>query len=743
MNEISGAFPNDGTALALSGGMRTPAIPGLNEVALAASRATAEKTFDITEYLRVIRKWWWLILAITLSCVLAAVVVSLLMTPQYRAQATLEINPEGVQVVKMGELEPVAMDDRAFLTTQAGLLRSRSLAERVARSLNLASNDQFTNREAPRSARQQQAVGRLTSAVDVQPDRDSRLMKLVVKTTDPELSAKIANSYADNFIQSNLERKFEATAYARSFLEQRIASTKAKLEKTERELVEYAQRQGIITLNVDSGNGSGQRSEQSIDAASLVSLNQALSTARADRITAEQRFRQAQSNRSTTEVLANPTVQTLSAQRAQLQAQYQQKLGLFKPDFPEMIQLRSQIEALDRSIRQETGNVSSALRSEYAAAVARENALQARVNGLKSGLLNLRERSIRYTILQREVDTNRSLYDALLARFKEVGVAGGVGTNTVSIVDRAQPPGGPFSPNLPFNVAVGLLAGLLLGFGAAFAIEWVDDTVKTPEDVRAKLGVAPLGVIPTVPKGGAVQDQLADPRSQVSEAYQSLRVALQFSTDHGVPRSLLITSTRAAEGKSSTALAVSQTLANLGSSVLLIDGDLRKPTFRGPSSGAEGLSSLLAGADDVRACIHPTELENLYLLPSGPIPPNPAELLASGRFAHVLKEVTSAFDHIVVDGPPVLGLADAPLLGSMCEGTVMVIESGSIRRAAARNAVERLRAAGARIMGGLLTKFSATRSGYGYGYGYGYGEGQYAYREGDEPKKQIALLKSS
>jgi capsular exopolysaccharide synthesis family protein len=187
---------------------------------------------------------------------------------------------------------------------------------------------------------------------------------------------------------------------------------------------------------------------------------------------------------------------------------------------------------------------------------------------------------------------------------------------------------------------------------------------------------------------------------------------------------------------------LSQTLASLGSSVLLIDADLRKPTFRGPSSSTEGLSKLLAGSGNVNECVHPTAVERLFLLPSGPIPPNPAELLASGRFEHILREVLELFDFIVVDGPPVLGLADAPLLSATCEGTLVVIESNSIRRAAALNAVQRLRGAGARIMGGVLTKFNATRSGYGYGYGYGYGSSQYAYAEGEEPKKQITLLKT-
>jgi capsular exopolysaccharide synthesis family protein len=290
---------------------------------------------------------------------------------------------------------------------------------------------------------------------------------------------------------------------------------------------------------------------------------------------------------------------------------------------------------------------------------------------------------------------------------------------------------------------LGLFIGVLLGFGTAFAIEWIDDTIKTPDDLATKLGLASLGVIPAVGKGLAVREQLEDPRSQVSEAYQSVRTALQFSTDHGVPRSLLITSTRASEGKSSTALALAQTLASLGASVLLLDADLRKPTFRGPSSTSQGLSSLLAGSDNIAECIHPTQVERMFLLPSGPIPPNPAELLASGRFKEILDEVLTKFDHVVIDGPPVLGLADAPMLASATEGTLMVIEAGAVRRAAVLNSVNRLRFAEARVMGGILTKFNALKVGYGYGYGYGYGEDVYAYREGDEPKKQIELLKSS
>lgn len=742
MNNQSGILPGGGAIVPFE--RRELASTGLRDV-VVAQPAPNEHRITPSEVWRVITKWWWLIAAITFVCVVTAVVLSLLVQPEYRARSTVEVNREGVQVVQMGEIQTMNMGDREFLTTQAGLLRSRALAERVARSVNLAANPAYFKPETPRAARDAQAADIVQGSVQINPIRDSRLIEITVESTQPELAAQIANAYGDAFIQSNLERRFEANSYARNFLEQRLASVRRKLEDSERQLVAYAQRQGIVSLTIDSGSGQSGRSEQSIDAASLTSLNGALAQARAERIAAEQRYRNSQSVQATTAVLTHPTIQQLTSQREDLRAQYQEKLGIYQPDYPLMAQMRSRIQSLDKAISQATsavaGNAGNTLRTDYAAAVGREKQLQAKVDELKAALLNLRGRSIQYTILQREVDTNRALYDSLLQRFKEVGVAGGLGASIVSVVDRAQVPGAPFKPNLPFNLALGLVGGLLLGFGAAFALEWMDDTIKTPDDVTSKLGIPALGVVPIANKEASLQEQLSDPRSQLSEAYQSIRTALQFSTDHGLPKSLLITSTRASEGKSSTALALSQILAKLGTTVLLIDGDLRKPTFRGPAGSDAGLSSLLAGSEGFNEAIQPTEHEGLYLLPAGPIPPNPAELFASGRVAAILEQATTMFDYVVVDGPPVLGLADAPLLSFHCEGTAMIIESGSIRRAAALNSVKRLRAAEARIMGGILTKFSATKSGYGYGYGYGYGDDQYSYRQGIETKAQIQLAK--
>lgn len=742
MNEERGNFPDKG-GFGLPFDRRGRAVALAESSALvpfgAPEREAPGPGFNVNDIIRTIYKWRWLIAGLTLACVLGAIIISLLITPIYQGSVTLEINREPTRVLKDdSEVAPSQGSDTDFLATQVGLLKSRSLSERVARTLNLGSNENFVSQDAGRRVdRERAAVGVLQGNMGVKPQRSSRLVYVTYDSPDPASAARVANAFAENFIEANLERRYEANSYARNFLEKRLATVKEQLEKSERQAVDYATRQGIIQLGGGGGPNIGS-GETSLDAASLVQLNAALSNARTDRIAAEQRFRQAQGNSTTSEVLNSSMVQALTGQKAQLEAEYQEQLGVFKPEFPQMQQRRARINALDRAIRAATGNVSGALRSDYAAAVARENALQSKVDSLRSSVMDLRKRSIQYTILQREVDSARSQYEALLDRYKTIAIAGGIGTNLVGIVDRAETPGAPIKPNLPFNVLLGLALGLLLGFGAAFAIEFIDDTIKNPDDLTNKLKLTPLGVIPRGPKDLSLLEVLNDPRAPLTEAYHSVRTALQFASEHGVPKSLLVTSTRAAEGKSSTSMALAQNFARLGASVLLIDSDLRKPSFRAPSASSEGLSNLLAGAQNTRECIHKTNFERLFLLPSGPIPPNPAELLSTNRFRAILDEVGAWFDYVVVDAPPVLGLADAPLLGSACEGTLMVFEASKIRRGVALNAVDRLRGSDAHLVGGVLTKYNAKSSGYGYGYAY-HNE-SYTYGIGDTGQRQIELI---
>jgi capsular exopolysaccharide synthesis family protein len=670
---------------------------------------------NIATMWKIISEWRWLILGCVGVALAGAIIITLLTQPLYRASAVLEMNPPQVEILRETKGPAVAQDNQ-FLATQYGLLKSRTLAERVAQQLNLASNPEFVDSDADRATRQKIAAGILASNFAVEPVPASRLVRISYSSPSPELAARIANSFADSFINTNLERRYEATSYARTFLENQISKVKKELEKSERQLVAYAQQQGIITT---AREGTDSKSDaSSLTGESLIALNQALAMAQTDRINAEQAYRKSLGVGQTHDVAVNTS--GMRSSLASLRSEYESKLESFKPDYPDMVRLRSRIDALEKQIASETGTFTASrvntARERFMATAAAERALQAEVNRLKGDVINLRGRSIQYNILQREVDTNRSLYDALLQRYKEIGVAGGIGSNPVSVVDRAQVPGGPYKPNLPLNLAVGLALGLFAGVGGALGIEFVNDTIKTPEDVRDKLHLASLGVIPRKQGQQSLAEELQDHTSPVSEAYFSLRTSLQYSTDSGAPKTLLITSTRAAEGKSSTTLALAQNFARLGGRILLIDGDLRKPAFTTGSEPREGLSKLLTNQDPLHAHVLKTQFENLWLVPCGPLPPNPAELLASPRLKALINEAATHFDMVIVDGPPVLGLADAPLLGAVCRGTLLVIETGKTRTPAAQDAVNRLNGAGSRIIGAVLTKYRARLGGYGYNY---------------------------
>ncbi len=680
---------------------------------------------DFAALIKIIVQWRWLILSLIAVGVALAVIVTLLRTPLYRSEATLEVNPPSVEILdEKASGQPASQSSWDFVTTQVGLLSSRSLAHRVAQDLNLAANREFVDSSLNVSARLDEAAGKVRSGLNVIAPEQGQLIRINYIAESPQLAAQIVNGVADSFIRSNLERRYEASAYARTFLERQIGKTRADLERSERQLVSYAQAQGIINTG-GGAEGQSNGDVNSLQGASLVALNTALAEATARRISAEGAYRQARAAGATAEV--NTSTQAMRQTKGALEAEYQDKRTLMKPDHPDMLSLRSRIEELDRQISIETSKVaggrSNSLLADYQAAVSSERALQGKVAGLKGSVLNLRGRSIQYTILQREVDTNRALYDALLQRYKEIGVAGGIGTNLISIVDRGDVPDGPYKPNLLFNLLVGFALGLLGGIATAIALEYINDTIRTREDVRNKLRLPCLGSIPKRSGKGSFVEDLKDSTSAVSEAYSAVLGSLRFSTDAGAPKTVLISSTRGSEGKSSTALALSQNFARLGQRVLLIDSDLRKPTFKA-ASNRHGLTQLLTTNEAVVDHVVQTQYEGLWLIPCGPIPPNPADLLSTPRFQAILTEASEQFDQIVIDGPPVLGLADAPLLAAVCKGTLVVVEAGKTRTAAALASISRLQSAGAHVLGVVLTKSTERNSAYGYGYSsYKYGIG--------------------
>ena len=678
---------------------------------------------DFASLIRILANWRWLILGAVALGLVGAIVVTLLTKPLYRSWVTLEVNPPTVEIMdeQSRERSTSGVSTWDYVATQVGLLSSRSIAERAAQDLNLANNEAFVGGGGDTASRLDAATGKIVKGLNVEAPEEGQLIKFSFDAESPQLSATIANQVAESFINSNLQRRYEASAYARNFLERQIAKTRADLEKSERQLVAYAQAQGIINTSVgEDGKPTGDTN--SLQGESLIALNQALAGATARRVAAEGAYRAGIAVGVTSDV--NESAQLLRQSRAALEAEYQDKRTLMKPDHPDMLSLRSRINELDRQIARETSQASSGhintLLAEYRGALAAENALRGRVASLKGSVLDLRGRSIQYTILQREVDTNRSLYDALLQRYKEVGVAGGIGTSPVSIVDRAEVPGGAYKPNLLLNLLMGLGLGLVSGMAVAVALEYLYDTVKTRDDVRHKLGLACLGAIPKTAGQESFIEELKDPRSVVSEAYSAVVASLRFSTEEGLPKTLVVTSTRSGEGKSSSALAVAQNFARRGASVLLIDSDLRKPAFKAASDKV-GLTRLLTGEDEAaRSHIVPTQFSDLWLMPSGPLPPNPADLLSTGRFQEILGEVTSHFDIVIVDAPPVIGLADSLLLASVSGNVMFVVESGKTRTKAAIEALRMLGGTGVHILGATLTKAAEDMGGYGYkAYGYG------------------------
>lgn len=705
--------------------------------------AQVETTPTLRQYLRIAMRWRYVILGATAACALLGLIVTLLMTPKFTASSTIEISRESDKVTNFqGVQQEASIADQEFYQTQYGLLQSRSLSERVAMQLRVVDDPKFfemfgVDEDGPafqlvngrypatgREIRKRVAGETLRKHLSVDPARLSRLVEIGFTSPDPQFSAQVANAWAENFIQTNLERKIQATSYGREVLQRQLAQLKDKLDESQRQLVGYASAAKIINLPSQSGDGSA-KAERSIVADDLAAINAELSQATADRIQAQARYEQTNGAGASTEALRNQAINSLRQRRAELSAEYQKLMTQFEPEYPAAKAIRSQIDQLDRSIKREEARVTGSLMADYRQAQERERVLQARVDQLKGDYLDLRRRSIQYNIYQQEVDTNQVLYDGLLQRFKEIGVAGGVGVNNIAVVDPADVPEKPSSPRLLINLGLSLIAGLGLGACLAFALEQIDEAIADPAEVERRLGLPLLGSVPKV-EGETPKDALLDRKSDLVDAYLAVQTNLAFTTDHGVPRSFSVTSTRPAEGKSTTALALATTLARAGKKVILVDGDMRSPSVHhlGGVGHERGLSNFLSGDDEIESLFFPMNDLGFTAMSAGPLPPNAAELLTGNRLARLISRLLETFDHVVIDSPPVMGLADAPLIATSVEGVIYAVESHGIRASLVKTALGRLASANARVMGSVLTKFEARKAHYGYGYEYGYGYGR-------------------
>jgi capsular exopolysaccharide synthesis family protein len=677
------------------------------------------------------------------ACILIGALATALATPQYTASADIEISREQERVTNLDGLQSDrAGQSQEFYSTQYELLKARTLAERVTRNLGLARSPQFfeahgTTIEAGAPAfaggaglsaaelqnREKRAIALLLSRINISPVRGSALVKISYESGDPAWSARLANAWANQFIQASLDRRFESTAEARKFLEGRLDGLRKRLDNSEQQLVNYAVRNNLVT--VQSGKTANDPS-QTITEVDLANLNQKLSDAVAARIDAEAKAHALAVKHENPETIENTAINNLRQKRAEVAGELSAMLVQFDPEYPPAQALQEQINALDRSIAAERSRVGSSANAELEAAQRRENQLRAQVDSLLGSLVREERSGIQFGILKREVDTNRELYDGLLQRFKEIGVAG-VGANNIAIVDPAIPPSAPSSPNLMLNLLLAAIAGLALATAIVLVLENLDQGIRDPAIVPATFGVPLLGVIPEA----SIEDvraEVLDRKSELAEAYSTVQSNVALSTEHGTPSVLMFTSTDKAEGKSTSAFALATGLARAGKRVVLVDADMRLPTLGAFIGNREagGLSTYLSGDDRLDGIIQETGLGGLFAITSGPIPPSAPELLGGHRLDLLTNELKNRFDHVIYDSPPMLGLADALLLSRVADGIIYVSEAdrGAVRVIA--ETINRLRTAKGHLIGLILTKYSARRSGYGYAYG-----SPYSYRYGN------------
>jgi succinoglycan biosynthesis transport protein ExoP len=739
--------PTAGRLIPAAQAMPVPHSPYGQASAYGGSAPEFSGTFnlDLQEYFRILVRRKWLILSIAGAFLALGIVRTLVTTPLYTAAVRLQIDRNVAKIVEGGNVTPVEGSDFEFLRTQYELLQSRTIAERVASALKLGEDPAFlkpkefsimgalmsvfrsngppSSIQRDKKAREHVATGIVLANRGVRPVAGSRLVDLIYTDAVPSRAQRIATAYADAFIAANLDKRFQANAYAKTFLEDQLKQLKLRLEESEKVLLEFAQKEQIVAVT----------EKASIAENNLASANAALGNLVSERIKNEQLWRQVETVSGITlpQLLTNSVVDGLRGKRNALVADYQEKLETFKPGFPAMVQISNKITEIDRQLATEVKIIKASLKAAYESSLGQEAEMKKRIESLRAEVLDLQKRSIEYNILKREVDTTRSLYEGLLQRYKEVDVAGGVGANNIFVVDRAELPGAPSSPQISRSLLLTLIIGLVTGLAAAFVLERLDDTVRSAEEIERISGLPTLGIIPKVDPHKTVETELAEPRSHLSEAYRSLCTALQFSTESGLPKAILVTSTASSEGKSVTSLAVARHFATMGLKVLLIDADLRNPSLHkklGLENGL-GLSNYLTGGCTPPEAFQTTATPNLIFMASGPLPPNAADLLGNSRLRSLFSIGLEVFDLIIIDGPPILGLADALLLSSAAAATMFVTASGQARTALVRGALKRLQLARASVIGATLTKFDAKAARYGndYGYGYAYGDDAQAY----------------
>jgi succinoglycan biosynthesis transport protein ExoP len=719
------------------------------------------------EYLRVLLKRKWVIFG-SVAIIFAVVAISTLRSqPIYDAVGSIAINKVDPVTISFKDSGNAGVDyyDPTDMDTEVRILRSDLLALQVIKQLNLdkpyatagkpASSlpDLTSDAMASDSAGTASALANFKGSLQVTLIPNTRIIEIHYRSPDKNLAARVVNTLSNTYVEQNFKTRFESTMQASDWLSKQLVDLQIKVETSQEKLVKYQKEHEIL----------GSDEKQNITTAKLDALNQELTGAESSRMDRESIYRLAQSGDleplsasaagnsegAKTSVSVSSLLDKLREQQADLNIQASQLSTQFGPSFPKVAQLNSQLKEVESQIQLEKKKIAARVRSDYFAALQRENLLRGALERQKQEANKLNESAIEYSLLKRDVESNRTLYEGLLEKLKEAGVTAGLRSNNFRVVDVARVPTAPSEPNLPRNLSLALALGLTTGIGLAFALESLDNTVRTPEQTQAISGLPSLGMIPLGSKLGADHGAgrrlsvarsreavelvtQSRPQSQMAESYRALRTSLLLTSVGGPPKIILITSALPQEGKTTTSINSAIVLAQRGTRVLLVDADLRRPSIHktlgmGPRAG---LSNVLTGnATLEQAIIRSTILPSLFVLPAGTPPPNPAELLASSNMRDVLTELREQYDHIVIDTPPTLSVTDAVVLSPSADSVVLVIRSGQTTKQALRRAREILTQVSSRLSGVLLNAVDLKSPDYYYYYEYqGKYGGQY-YRE--------------
>jgi len=717
--------------------------------------------------MRVLIKRKWMVISVIAGIFLIVAVASLRETPIYEAVGQIVVNKADSNLITFKDSVPVVdYYDQSDLDTEVRILQSDLMALQVIRQLNLDKRPEFGGSDRKQanlvadplqsdSNRTSALLGSFRGNLKVTLIPNTRVMEIHYSSTDPQLAASAVNTLAATYVEQNFKTKFESTMQASDWLSKQLVDLQMKVETSQEKLVRYQREHEIL----------GTDEKQNIITAKLDELNKEMTVAESDRMQKEAVYRQTESNDPVAIAAAiisdgpgtagGGLLDKLHDQQASLRIQVAELSTQFGPSYPKVEQLDNQIKEIDHQLQLETSKAVDHLKQRYLAALQRETMLRAAFDKQKQEANKLNESAIEYSILKRDVDSNRTLYEGLLEKLKEAGVTAGLRSNNFRIINAARVPSSPSEPNIPRNLSFALVLGVISGIGLAFMLENMDNTVRTPEQAQSISGLPSLGMIPLGSKSvhGASGKRLAltpakevvetvtqiRPQSQMAESYRALRTSLLLSNLGAPPKVIMVTSARPQEGKTTTSINTAIVLAQKGVRVLLVDADLRRPSVHkalgmGPRSG---LSNVLTGSATLQQTITTSPiLPNLLIIPAGTPPPNPAELLASSNMRDLIAELRQQFDHIVIDTPPTLSVTDAVVLSPRADATILVIRSGHTTKQALRRARDILTQVNAHVAGVLLNAVDLTSPDYYYYYEY---QGKYSqyYNEdtdGVEPK---------